>query len=153
MEQQEITKSAGKLADLTFKLLASCHEKEERLAKKHNLTQAEFRCLRQIGETENINNKEIAERMNLSASRLTRIIDGLVAKGYVVREIQPNDRRNMRLYLSENGKTFTHRLNDDYINIHSQILSDIDAGQHQPLIGAMTGLLTAVEKWMAQQES
>lgn len=152
MEQQELNKSASKLADLTFKLLARCHEKEERLAKQHNLTQAEFRCLRQINEIENINNKEIAERMNLSASRLTRIIDGLVEKGYVVREIEPNDRRNMRLYLSENGKVFTHKLNDAYINIHSQILGDIATEQHQPLIGAMTGLLSAVEKWMAQEE-
>ncbi|MCK9210675.1 MAG: MarR family transcriptional regulator [Ignavibacteriaceae bacterium] len=152
MEQQELQKSASKLADLTFKLLTRCHEKEERLAKQHNLTQAEFRCLRQINEIENINNKEIAERMNLSASRLTRIIDGLVEKGYVIREIEPNDRRNMRLYLSENGKVFTHTLNDAYINIHSEILTDIDAAQHQPLIGAMTGLLSAVEKWMAQEE-
>jgi len=152
MEQQELHKSASNLADLTFKLLATCHEKEERIARQHNLTQAEFRCLRQINEIENINNKEIAERMNLSASRLTRIIDGLVEKGYVVREIEPNDRRNMRLYLSENGKEFTHKLDEAYIGIHSQILSDIDSGQHQPLISAMTGLLSAVEKWMAQEE-
>ncbi|MDP3684369.1 MAG: MarR family transcriptional regulator [Ignavibacteria bacterium] len=152
MEQQELHQSAGKLADLTFKLLSSCHEKEERLAKQHNLTQAEFRCLRQINEIENINNKEIAERMDLSASRLTRIIDGLVAKGYVIREIEPNDRRNMRLYLSENGKEFTRKLNDAYVDIHAQILGDIDTGQHKPLINAMTGLLSAVEKWMAQEE-
>lgn len=152
MEQQELSKSASNLADLTFRLLTSCHEKEERIAKQHSLTQAEFRCLRQINEIENINNKEIAERMNLSASRLTRIIDGLVEKGFVVREIEPNDRRNMRLYLSENGKEFTRKLNEDYVNIHSQILGGIESGQHQPLITAMSGLLSAVEKWMAQGE-
>jgi len=152
MEQQDLNKSASNLADLTFKLLATCHEKEERIAKQHSLTQAEFRCLRQINEIENINNKEIAERMSLSASRLTRIIDGLVEKGFVVREIEPNDRRNMRLYLSESGKEFTRKLNDDYITIHSQILGSIESGQHQPLISAMTGLLSAVEKWMAQEE-
>ncbi|MDP3149152.1 MAG: MarR family transcriptional regulator [Ignavibacteria bacterium] len=152
MEQQELRQSASKLADLTFKLLSSCHEKEERLATQQYLTLAEFRCLRQINEIENINNKEIAERMDLSASRLTRIIDGLVAKGYVIREIEPNDRRNMRLYLSENGKEFTRKLNDAYVDIHAQILGDIETGQHKPLITAMTGLLSAVEKWMAQEE-
>jgi DNA-binding MarR family transcriptional regulator len=71
---------ANQLADLTFKLLANCQEKEARLAEQYGLTQAEFRCLRLFGSKESSNNKAIAERMNLSPSRLTRIIDGLVKK-------------------------------------------------------------------------
>jgi DNA-binding MarR family transcriptional regulator len=48
-----------------------------------------------------VNNKLIAERMNLSPSRLTRIIDGLVQKGYITREINPSDRRNMKVALHQ----------------------------------------------------
>ncbi|MBZ0199184.1 MAG: MarR family transcriptional regulator, partial [Ignavibacteriaceae bacterium] len=94
---------ARELADLTFKLLANCQEKEDRLAEQYGLTQAEFRCLRLFGKTETLNNKTIAERMNLSPSRLTRIIDGLVTKNYMLREIEPKDRRNMRVSLSHQG--------------------------------------------------
>lgn len=150
MRSEELENTASNLADLTFRLLASCHEKEERLAKNHGLTQAEFRCLRLIQAGENINNREIAERMKLSASRLTRIIDGLVLKGYVMREIEPSDRRNMRVYLSSKGVEFTQRLNGDYLNIHKDILSDIDLVQHKPLINAMTQLLSALERWIAK---
>lgn len=150
MRPEELENTASNLADLTFRLLASCHEKEERLAKNHGLTQAEFRCLRLIQAGENINNREIAERMKLSASRLTRIIDGLVLKGYVMREIEPSDRRNMRVYLSSKGIEFTQRLNGDYLNIHKDILSDIDLVQHAPLINAMTHLLSALERWIAK---
>lgn len=150
MGEEEIDNTAETLADLTFRLLASCHEKEERLAKNHGLTQAEFRCLRLIQAGENINNREIAERMKLSASRLTRIIDGLVLKGYVMREIEPSDRRNMRVYLSNKGVEFTQKLNGDYLNIHKEILSDIDMVQHKPLINAMTQLLSALERWIAK---
>lgn len=150
MGEEEIDNTAETLADLTFRLLASCHEKEERLAKSHDLTQAEFRCLRHIQAGENINNREIAERMKLSASRLTRIIDGLVQKGYVMREIEPTDRRNMRVYLSAKGVEFVQRLNGDYIDIHKEILADIDIEQHKPLINAMTHLLSALEKWIAK---
>ncbi|MBU2446027.1 MAG: MarR family transcriptional regulator [Bacteroidetes bacterium] len=150
MRSEELENTASNLADLTFRLLASCHEKEERLAKNHGLTQAEFRCLRLIQAGENINNREIAERMKLSASRLTRIIDGLVLKGYVMREIEPSDRRNMRVYLSSKGVEFTQRLNGDYLNIHKDILSDIDLVQHKPLINAMTHLLSALERWIAK---
>lgn len=150
MGEEKVDNTAEKLAELTFRLLASCHEKEERLAKNHGLTQAEFRCLRHIQTGENINNREIAERMKLSTSRLTRIIDGLVQKGYVIREIEPTDRRNMRVYLSEKGVEFVQRLNGDYIDIHKEILLDIDIEQHKPLINAMTHLLSALEKWIAK---
>ncbi|GAB6281681.1 MAG: MarR family transcriptional regulator [Ignavibacterium sp.] len=140
--------TAEKLADLTFQLLASCQEKENRLARQYNLTDAEFRCLRSMTENEFLNNKEIAERMNLSPSRLTRIIDGLVKKGYVKREIQPNDRRNMQVYLSEKGIDFVKQLNRAYVNIHTQILSEIDKSQHKPLIEAMDNLLRSVNNWL-----
>jgi DNA-binding MarR family transcriptional regulator len=148
--KEEIGKNANKLADLTFSLLASCQEKENRLAEQHGLTQAEFRCLRLFSANENVNNKQIAERMGLSPSRLTRIIDGLVNKGYINREIDNSDRRNMRVYLSGKGVEIVELLNKAYVNIHQEILEDIDESQHQPLITAMTNLLSALERWISK---
>ncbi len=150
MNNNDLELTAKNLADLTFRLLASCHEKEERLAKNHNLTQAEFRCLKSMQVGEVINNREIASRLRLSASRLTRIIDGLVQKGFVVREIDPVDRRNMRLYLSQKGAEFVKKMNDDYTQIHKEILENIEREQHQPLITTMTHLLSALEKWISR---
>jgi len=146
----ELEQNAEQLANLTFSLLANCQEKEIRLAEVHSLTQAEFRCLRLFGSDESINNKAIAERMNLSPSRLTRIIDGLVGKEYIIREIDPNDRRNMRVSLSKRGQLLVQQLNRAYIDIHKEILQDIDENQHKPLITAMTHLLSALEKWIAK---
>ncbi|MBT8386011.1 MAG: MarR family transcriptional regulator [Ignavibacteria bacterium] len=143
------TNNTGKsLADLTFNLLPKCQEKEARLAEEHGLYQAEFKCLRLFGSDENLNNKEIAKRMNLSPSRLTRIIDGLVQKGYMKREIDHTDRRNMRVSLSKRGKTLTHNLAKAFVDIHSEILQDIDAPQHKSLIVAMDNLNRAIENWL-----
>ena len=144
--------TAERLANLTFSLLANCQEKEVRLAEAHNLTQAEFRCLRLFGKDENLNNKHIAERMNLSPSRLTRIIDGLVKKEYINREIDPSDRRNKKVNLSRKGKQLVHQLNKAYIDIHNEILEDIDVSQHESLITAMDHLLSALEKWLRKPE-
>lgn len=145
---EETETTAGQLADLTFSLLASCQEKESRLAAQHGLTSAEFRCLRLFGAEESLNNKKIAERMGLSPSRLTRIIDGLVAKNLIHREINNADRRNMRVYLSPEGIEIVQRLNKTYVDIHKEILCDIDENQHQPLLNAMANLLSAVQKWI-----
>ena len=141
-------KTADRLANLTFNLLARCQEKEAWLAEEHGLFQAEFKCLRLFGSDKNLNNKEIAKRMNLSPSRLTRIIDGLVHKGYMMREIEQNDRRNMRITLSRSGNIFTHKLNKAFVDIHNEILQDIDVSQHESLIIAMENLHIAIEKWL-----
>ena len=142
--------NASKLADLTFKLLANCQEKETRLAEKYGLTQSEFRCLRLFNKDDVLNNKQVAERMNLSPSRLTRIIDGLVNKDYINRQIEPSDRRNMKVELSKRGKIIVQKLNDAYVNIHEEILEDIDKTQHKPLISAMENLLVALQHWIAK---
>lgn len=139
---------AESLANLTFNLLARCQEKEARLSEKHGLLDSEFKCLRLIGINENPNNKEIAERMLLSPSRLTRIVDGLVEKGYMMREINKDDRRNMRLSLSSKGKALAKKLNSAFVNIHEEILMSINVSQHQSLMTAMENLSSAVEKWL-----
>jgi DNA-binding MarR family transcriptional regulator len=140
--------TAERLANLTFNLLARCQEKEAWLAEKHGLFRAEFKCLRLFGSDETLNNTQISKRMKLSPSRLTRIIDTLVQKGYMKREIEQYDRRNMRVFLSRRGKILTNKLNKAFVEIHSEILQDIDVSQHEILITAMGHLQLAIEKWL-----
>lgn len=144
----EIELTASQLADLTFNLLANCQEKEARLAKKYDLTEAEFRCLRVFSKNEVLNNKQLAERMHLSASRLTRILDGLVSKGYVTREIKTEDRRNMDVVLTKKGIALVGKLEAAYVDIHKSILMNIEQTQHKSLLKAMKSLLEALEKWI-----
>lgn len=150
MSNEELEKDASQLANLTFHLLATCQQKENLIAEQYGLTQAEFRCLKLFDKKEVVNNKTIAERMNLSASRLTRIIDGLVAKGYAERQIKPEDRRNMNVNLSKKGVQLVQKLDQAYLNVHKELLEEIDPSQHKPLIEVMTNLSKAVEKWLAK---
>jgi len=139
---------AEALANLTFNLLARCQEKENRLAESHNLLEAEFKCFRLMSSEERLNNKDLAKRMKLSPGRVTRIMDGLVEKGYMEREIDKDDRRNMIITLSRKGKILAHKINGAYVKIHQDILQDIDTSQHKALIIAMEHLHAAVERWL-----
>jgi DNA-binding MarR family transcriptional regulator len=139
---------AEALANLTFSLLARCQEKENRLAESHNLLEAEFKCFRIMSSEDSLNNKDIAKRMKLSPGRVTRIMDGLVEKGYMEREIDKDDRRNMVITLSRKGKILAHKINGAYVKIHQDILQDIDTSQHKALIIAMEHLHAAVERWL-----
>lgn len=142
---------AERLGNLIFEILPICQKKEEELAEDHGLFHTEFKCLRLFGVDEHINNKEIAKRMHLSPSRLTRIMDGLVKKGYMIREIDKSDRRNMKLNLSRRGKILTNKVNDAYVDIHEEILKEIEVSKHEPLIITMEHLHRAIEKWLKKR--
>lgn len=143
--------NAAKLADLTFTLLADCEQKELKISSQHGLTHAEFRCLRIFGESQGVNNKHIANKMNLSASRLTRIIDGLEKKGYVARSLNQDDRRNLRLSITDKGNILIRELNSSYLNMHKKILSNIPESKHEAVIDAMESFSVAIKKWLEQE--
>jgi len=142
---------AETLANLTFNLLARCQEKENRQAEAHNLLEAEFKCFRMMSSEESLNNRELAKKMKLSPGRVTRIMDGLVDKGYMERKIDKDDRRNMIITLSRKGKILSHKINGAYVKIHQDILQDIDTSQHKALIKAMEHLHAAVERWLKKR--
>ena len=141
-------KKAERIANLAFNLLAKCQEKEALIAEQHGLFLSEFRCIKLLGLDEKLNNEAIAKRMELSPSRLTRVIDGLVKKGYMKREINKEDRRNLMIRFSTRGKNLSNKLNNAFIKIHSDILKEIKSSQHESLIKAMSKLNSAIERWL-----
>ena len=67
---------AQRLADLTSELLENCQLKIERTAERLNLTVAEFRLLQSMRNNKVLPAGELAKRIGVSSSRLTRILDG-----------------------------------------------------------------------------
>ncbi len=135
------------LASLTVRLVAGYQENYSRLAMQRGLTESEFRCLRFIGLEKGLSNKKIAERMSLSQSRLTRIIDGLCEKGYMTRESNPKDFRSLNLTLSRKAKSFAKKLDQNNIDLHSKILNSISVPQQKALFAAMDKLYSETQKW------
>jgi DNA-binding MarR family transcriptional regulator len=141
-------KTAKLLANITFHLLARYEEHNTRLANERGLTESEFKCFRLFGSDKGLSNQKIAARMNLSESRLTRIIDGLVAKGYMMRRFDQKDSRRLNITLSRKGKSLAHKLDKLNDDVHIKILNDIKISEHKALIGVMENLYSATEKWL-----
>jgi DNA-binding MarR family transcriptional regulator len=139
---------ANELADLTFKLLVNLQEKEARIAEKHDLAPAEFRCLRNFVFQPAYSNKDISRAMHLSPSRLTRIVDALSEKGYVVRKINKADRRNMAITLTSKGQTITKKLDKTFVDANAELLKSFGKSQQKDVITSMERLLEAVENWI-----
>ena len=86
-----------------FQLKQQCDLLEEGLRESLQLSSAEFQVLRLIGP-ETLSCGDYAARTGRSASRMTRVVDGLVARGLVVR-VPGSDRRTMMLELTESGRS------------------------------------------------
>ena len=136
------------LASLTVRLVTGYQENYSRLAMERGLTESEFRCLRLMGFEKGLSNKKIAERMSLSQSRLTRIIDGLCEKGYMTREANPKDFRALNLTLSRKAYSFVKKLDKNNIDLHYTILSNTSIPQQKALIAAMEKLYSETNRWL-----
>jgi DNA-binding MarR family transcriptional regulator len=138
------------LAEITSLLFANCNEKESRHAAKYGVSIVESRCIRKLNEKKQLTVNQLANEMSLSSSRVTRIIDGLVAKKMVIRESGENDRRVYNLSLTPTGEKLANNLNQDHIKIHEEIINNVPEEYHHLMIEILQQLNKAVESWLGK---
>ena len=91
------------LVDLIIELKKGCMEDEKQIRTLCNVSLAEYKGIMEIETTERITCNVLSEKMGLSVSRGSRIIDSLVRKRYLLRMTNPEDRRSFVLSLSSKG--------------------------------------------------
>jgi DNA-binding MarR family transcriptional regulator len=141
---------AEQMADLTYELLENCQIKIERTAEKLNLTVAEFKVLRCVRDEEVLSAGELARRLGLSSSRITRIIEGLVKKGLVKKDSGGSDRRVVHLRLTPAGIQTRDQLRLMYITVHQDIINLLPSDAGESVMAAMEKLREATHEWVKQ---
>ena len=102
------------IADLIAILFSNCQVKESRFVSEHSVSVVEFRAMRTLNEFKQLTVNQLADKMSLTSSRITRIIDGLVSKDIVNRESSTTDRRVYDLSLTDYVKNEIKIMNEDY---------------------------------------
>ena len=144
MEKDNIKPVATQIAELTFQLLNKCQEKEMLFAQKFEISLAGFRCLRHLHEHQQAIVKQLAESMNLTSSRLTRIIDDLVSKNLVVRESKSFDRRIYVVSLTKEGKDLAEELYGNFNKLHEEIFSEISVSNQKTITNSLEQILNSL---------
>lgn len=144
MEDQENYRKAERLSDLTLGLVGCCQSKQEEIAERAHLSVSEFKCLRAFRRDTEMSVKDIAFRMHLTSSRLTRIIDGLVKKRFVTRHIDPDDRRIINVRLTKQGEIVARKVTADCIHVYEQVLGMLQPKDHDRIILAVNELADAM---------
>lgn len=146
MHENPAYQRAETLADIMLKLMWTCQRKQELIAERAELSLSEFKCLRAFRHDTELSVKDIAARMSLTSSRLTRIIDGLVRKRYVTRHIDPVDRRIINVRLTRQGEMIGKKVSIECVGVYEQALEFLPENEHHKIIGSMSELAEAMDK-------
>ena len=139
------------LSDITSRLFTNCQEKEARHVAKYGVSIVEFRSMRILYQYKKLTVNQLAQKMSLTSSRITRIIDGLVNKQIVIRTTGEKDRRVFYLSLTPKGEKLANDLIQDHNRIHEEILNNIPVESHQSMIEILKQLNKAVEVWLEEE--
>lgn len=145
---KEISQSrAEKLSQVTFLLARACEDKEAYFTKLYNLTNAEFRCMRFIDCDCRYSVKDLAALMGLTPGRITQIVTELEKKNYVTREIDLEDRRNIKIKLTESAMPFIKNVTEKHVELHRQVLDEIPEETQESVLAALDQLLKSLTNW------
>ncbi|MHC4082106.1 MAG: MarR family winged helix-turn-helix transcriptional regulator [Planctomycetota bacterium] len=89
---------------------------------------------------------ELASRMFLELSSMTRIVDRLVADKLASRAADPTDRRVCRVQITRQGRALVSRVRSELIREQELMLREIPAGSREAVISAMSHLLSAFKQ-------
>ena len=142
---------AERLARLTFLLARACEDKEQYFIKLYNLTSAEFRLLRFLKDRISINAKELAYQIGVTQGRITQILTTLEKKGYIVRELDITDRRNIIIKLTESAVPFVQNVTQKHIELHTKVLEKIPVEIRDTVMDAIEELLITLSAWSKEK--
>lgn len=149
---QTLKMQAEKLAQLTFLLARVCEEKENYFTKLYNLTNAEFRCMRFLHCDCFSSVKELSGVMRLTPGRITQIITTLEEKKLLTREIDQNDRRNIKIRLTESAIPYIKNVTEKHNILHEKVLEQISPETRNSVLVAMQELLDSLLTWSKNKE-
>jgi DNA-binding MarR family transcriptional regulator len=137
MEYEDPVQLADLLQRLTKRLR---HAQAERLAPL-GLTPAQERALRMITRsTEPPRMTELADHLGIVPRSVTTVIDALEQAGLVRREVDPRNRRAIRLHLTDSGRAVRDGMREARRRAAEDLFAPLSANDRQAL-AKLLGLL------------
>lgn len=141
------------IVELTYELEKNCQKKETIFCKRIKLTPMEFRCVRNLYENETILANELASHLGVTRPRITSILNKLEEKELIQRVIDEDDRRNIKISLSQKGKEFAKEMCKEYMSFHKDILKEIDKDKMEELFSNLSTFHKVLSNYMIKNQT
>jgi DNA-binding MarR family transcriptional regulator len=108
-----------------------------------NVSVSEAIALGRVQE-EPLSQQQLGEYLGLEKSTVSRLVDGLAAKGWVTREPSPDNRRVRIVALSAEGRAVAANVEQAMRNRHTVMLERLTPGEREALAIALPALVRAL---------
>lgn len=102
------------------------------------VTVAQCHAIAEIGEAGGLTLKELAARLGLDASTLSRTVEGLVREGLAARTPAPRDRRAVLIALTGKGRAALDRIQAAWSDLCAEMLHGLPAEKHETLVESVS---------------
>ncbi len=133
-----------KLIDLIFRLKAGCVANEMKIMSESGLSPAEYNGIAALDPKDRISGNDISMKMNLSPSRASRVVDKMVQKGYLNREIDPADRRRCTIFLSNQGISLKQEIDRLKRKCEARIRDKLSQSEAEALRGTLEKVIDVI---------
>lgn len=104
---------------------------------RSGLTVAQFRTIYCVSQSPNSSLSDVADSIGLSLPAMSRMVDGLVEKGYLDRRTCVNDRRHVRLSVTPLGETALRESRELAQAQLAEVVSQLSGEQQREMIEVM----------------
>lgn len=133
--------------DLSEKAFADWSGDVLRVASQYGLTISELNTLYEVRAGQSLSLSEIVQRIGLSKSATSQLVERLVQAGLLLRQEDPTSRRQKQVSLTEAGFQITHSLDGLMLDKVAQTLEAVPEAPLQQLYEALEG----VKRYTAKQ--
>lgn len=110
------------------------------------ITLGQCHALVELNEAAYMTLNELAERLNVDKSTVSRTVDGLVGAGLAERTSDSADRRYVRIALTERGRQLAARINRSMDGYFRRLLDTVPPDRRDRVAGGIADLLAAVQR-------
>jgi len=117
------------------------------------LTMPQLRCLQALAVTGTALTTQLARKMEVAVPTMTGRIDGLVARGFVERHPDSEDRRQIQLVLTDAGRAHLVRCQEATLNRLEGLLENLQADQRERLGSVLQEVVSVLDQQGATASS
>ena len=139
------TYQVQRLQELITSMVQCCEDRKLYERGRFDLPYAEVRCIMFFRGERYLTAKSISERMDVAKSRVSKLIESLIKKGFLERSDDPSDARVKLICLTLSGKAKVKEVNLFHQKIHAKLLMQMGLDERSDLLANLERLRGAME--------
>ncbi|MGH6809226.1 MAG: MarR family winged helix-turn-helix transcriptional regulator [Ensifer adhaerens] len=97
--------------------------------KERGLTLARARALFALTKKDGLNQRELADELDIETPTIVRLLDGMEMQGFIERRVEATDRRAKQIHMTELGRAIADEILKLADEIRAEVLKGVDADE------------------------